>query len=77
MWIEKENKLSAEFQFDDFIGAFAFMTKVAIIAEKMNHHPNWSNVYNKVIIELSTHDAGNTVTERDRKLAKEIDKLVK
>ena len=77
MWIEKDNKLRAEFQFDNFIDAFAFMTKVAIIAEKMNHHPSWSNVYNKVSIELSTHDAGNVVTEKDRKLAKEIDKLVK
>ena len=77
MWIEKDNKLKAEFQFDDFVEAFAFMTKVAIVSEKLNHHPNWSNVYNKVIIELSTHDAGNIVTEKDHKLAKEIDKLVK
>ena len=77
MWIEKDNKLKAEFQFDDFVAAFAFMTKVAIVAEKMNHHPFWSNVYNKVSIELSTHDAGNIVTEKDHQLAKEIDKLVK
>jgi 4a-hydroxytetrahydrobiopterin dehydratase len=76
MWIEKENVLKSEFQFDDFVQAFAFMTKVAIIAEKMNHHPSWSNVYNKVTIELSTHDAGDIVTEKDHKLAKEIDKLV-
>ncbi|MCK5370111.1 MAG: 4a-hydroxytetrahydrobiopterin dehydratase [Cyclobacteriaceae bacterium] len=77
MWIEKDNKLKADFQFEDFISAFAFMTKVAIIAEKMNHHPNWSNVYNMVSIELSTHDAGDIVTEKDYKLAKEIDKLLK
>ena len=77
MWIEKDNKLKAEFQFDDFVAAFAFMTRVAIVAEKMNHHPFWSNVYNKVSIELSTHDAGNIVTEKDHQLAKEIDKLVK
>ena len=77
MWIEKDNKLKADFQFKDFISAFAFMTKVAIIAEKMNHHPNWSNVYNMVSIELSTHDAGDIVTEKDYKLAKEIDKLLK
>ncbi len=77
MWIEKDNKLRAEFQFDDFIQAFAFMTKVALIAEKMDHHPLWTNVYNKVIIELSTHDAGNVVTEKDHKLAKEIDRLLK
>lgn len=77
MWIEKDNLLKAEFQFDDFVEAFAFMTKVAIVAEKMNHHPNWSNVYNKVVIELSTHDAGNIVTEKDHQLAREIDKLLK
>ena len=77
MWIEKDNKLKAEFQFDTFVSAFGFMTKVAIIAEKMDHHPNWSNVYNKVTIELSTHDAGNIVTEKDHQLAKKIDKLLK
>lgn len=76
MWTEKNNKLTAEFQFDDFVSAFGFMTRVAIIAEKMDHHPNWSNVYNKVIIELCTHDAGDIVTERDHQLAKEIEKLV-
>lgn len=77
MWIEKDNKLKADFQFDDFIAAFAFMTKVAILAEKMNHHPNWSNVYNRVSIELSTHDAGDIVTGKDHKLAKAIDQLLK
>jgi 4a-hydroxytetrahydrobiopterin dehydratase len=76
MWQEKDNKLSREFQFDDFIQAFGFMTKVAIVAEKMDHHPNWSNVYNKVIIELTTHDAGNTITDNDRFLANAIDKLL-
>ena len=76
MWTEKNNKLTAEFKFDDFIGAFGFMTQVAIIAEKMDHHPNWSNVYNRVTIELCTHDAGDVVTERDHQLAKEIDKLL-
>lgn len=77
MWIEKNNVLKAEFQFADFISAFAFMTKVAMLAEKMDHHPFWTNVYNKVTIELSTHDAGDIVTEKDHKLAREIDKLVK
>lgn len=77
MWIEKNNVLKAEFQFDDFVGAFAFMTKVAIVAEKMDHHPFWTNVYNKVTIELSTHDAGNIVTEKDHQLAKEIDRCIK
>lgn len=77
MWIEQDNRLKAEFQFDSFVDAFAFMTKVAFIAEKLDHHPTWSNVYNKVSIELSTHDAGNIVTEKDHRLAKEIDKLLK
>ena len=77
MWIEKDNMLKSEFEFEDFKEAFAFMTKVALLAEKMDHHPNWSNVYNKVSIQLSTHDAGNIVTEKDHQLASEIDKLVK
>lgn len=76
MWIEEDNKLKKTFEFSNFIEAFGFMSKVAIIAEKMDHHPNWSNVYNKVIIELNTHDAGNIVTENDHKLAAEIDKIV-
>jgi 4a-hydroxytetrahydrobiopterin dehydratase len=77
MWIEKDNKLKAEFQFEDFISAFGFMTKVAMLAEKMNHHPFWSNVYNKVSIELSTHEAGDVVTKNDHELAKAIDNLLK
>jgi len=76
MWKETNNQLVRSFEFKDFIQAFSFMTKVAIAAEKMNHHPEWSNVYNKVEIRLSTHDAGNIVTEKDRKLASEIDKLL-
>lgn len=75
MWKEQDNKLKRTFEFKNFTEAFGFMTKVAIVAEKMNHHPNWSNVWNKVEIELSTHDAGNKVTEKDHQLAKEIDKL--
>lgn len=75
MWTEENNQLKRSFQFGNFIDAFAFMTKVAFAAEKMNHHPNWSNVYNKVDIALCTHDAGNTVTEKDRKLSAEIDKI--
>jgi len=75
MWKEKDNKLTRTFEFENFVEAFAFMTKVAFAAEAQQHHPNWSNVYNKVIIELTTHDAGNTITEKDRKLAKAIDKL--
>ncbi len=76
MWTEENNELKRTFRFADFIQAFSFMTKVAFIAEKMNHHPNWSNVYNTVEIKLKTHDAGNIVTEKDRKLAAAIDKLV-
>ena len=75
MWIEENNTLSQTFKFKDFIEAFAFMTKVALVAEKMNHHPEWKNVYNKVEITLTTHDKGNIVTEKDRKLAKAIDGL--
>lgn len=76
MWEEKDNKLVRTFVFKDFLEAFGFMTKVAIAAEKQDHHPNWSNVYNTVIIELTTHDAGNTVTDNDRNLAAIIDSLV-
>jgi 4a-hydroxytetrahydrobiopterin dehydratase len=75
MWVEKNNKLTKSFRFSDFQEAFAFMTRVAFLAEKHNHHPNWSNVYNTVDIELTTHDKGNTVTEKDRKLAKAIDEI--
>lgn len=75
MWTEEDNQLKRTFQFKDFIEAFAFMTKVAFHAEKQNHHPNWSNVYNTVDIHLNTHDAGNIVTEKDRKLAATIDNL--
>lgn len=75
MWNEKDNLLKATFTFDNFIKAFAFMTEVAFHAEKQNHHPNWSNVYNTVTIELTTHDEGNTITEKDRKLAKTIEEV--
>ncbi|ARK10721.1 4a-hydroxytetrahydrobiopterin dehydratase [Fibrella sp. ES10-3-2-2] len=75
MWQETDNKLVRHFTFADFTEAFAFMTRVALIAEKMDHHPFWTNVYNKVTIELTTHDAGNTVTEKDRTLAAAIDKF--
>lgn len=75
MWVEKNNKLTRKFKFSDFQEAFAFMTRVAFLAEKHDHHPNWSNVYNTVEIELTTHDKGNTVTEKDRKLAKAIDQI--
>jgi len=76
MWTEADNKLERIFEFKDFVEAFGFMSQVAIIAEKMDHHPNWSNVYNRVTIQLTTHDAGNTVTEKDRALAAAIDRLI-
>ncbi|MEM6360812.1 MAG: 4a-hydroxytetrahydrobiopterin dehydratase [Bacteroidota bacterium] len=76
MWTEENNRLKKTFTFEDFVSAFGFMTRVAIIAEKMDHHPNWSNVYNTVSFELNTHDAGDIVTEKDHKLAAEIDKLI-
>ncbi|MDF9800363.1 4a-hydroxytetrahydrobiopterin dehydratase [Catalinimonas alkaloidigena] len=75
MWKEEENKLKKTFEFKDFVSAFGFMSKVAIVAEKMNHHPNWSNTYNTVSFALSTHDAGDKVTDKDHKLAEAIDKL--
>ncbi|HMP99897.1 MAG TPA: 4a-hydroxytetrahydrobiopterin dehydratase [Cyclobacteriaceae bacterium] len=76
MWKEENNRLRKTFQFSNFIDAFAFMTRVAIVAEKMNHHPYWTNVYNTVSFELSTHDAGDIVTEKDHALARAIDQLV-
>lgn len=74
-WQEKDNQLTKEFEFKDFKEAFAFMTRVAFLAEKADHHPDWKNSYNKVTINLTSHDAGDKVTEKDRKLAKEIDKI--
>ena len=76
MWNETDDQLYRKFEFKDFSEAFAFMTRVAIEAEKMNHHPLWTNVWNKVEIWLSTHDAGDIVTEKDKKLAERIDKLL-
>jgi len=76
MWIEKDNRLTREFVFKDFSEAFGFMTRVAILAEKQDHHPEWSNVYNRVTINLSTHDAGDIVTENDHKLAELINHIL-
>ncbi len=77
MWEEKDNSLYQKFTFKNFSEAFAFMTRVAMAAEKVDHHPRWTNVYNELEIWLSTHDAGNTVTEKDRALAKKIDSFSK
>ena len=74
-WKETDNGLVAEFKFEDFVSAFSFMSAVALHAEKMDHHPEWSNVYNRVNIRLTTHDAGNTVTDKDRQLSQAISTL--
>ena len=76
MWTETNNKLYRKFKFADFSEAFAFMTRVALAAEKMDHHPEWKNIYNTVEIWLSTHDAGDVVTEKDRRLAVEINGFI-
>jgi 4a-hydroxytetrahydrobiopterin dehydratase len=76
MWQEQDNRLTRTFTFKNFSEAFSFMTRVAMLAEQQTHHPNWSNVWNIVKIELTTHDAGNIITEKDRKLASAIDKLI-
>ena len=75
-FIEKDNSLQATFKFSDFKQAFSFMTEVAFHAENQDHHPNWSNVYNTVEIKLNTHDAGDIVTDKDRKLAESISSLL-
>jgi 4a-hydroxytetrahydrobiopterin dehydratase len=75
MWIEKDDRLIGSFEFDDFNSAFGFMTRVALVAEQRNHHPDWSNSYNKVEISLCTHDAGSVVTNRDRELAAIIESI--
>ncbi|MEN9952827.1 MAG: putative pterin-4-alpha-carbinolamine dehydratase [Bacteroidota bacterium] len=77
MWTEENNKLYRKYQFRDFNAAFSFMTSVAMLAEKADHHPTWTNTWNTVEIWLSTHDAGNVVTQKDRDLAAEIDAIIK
>lgn len=74
-WEEKDNKLQKTFKFKNFTDAFGFMTSCAIEAEKMQHHPEWSNVYNTVHVALTTHSAGSTVTEKDRNLAEKMDQI--
>lgn len=75
-WLEINNTLTQNFEFKNFNEAFGFITRVAMLSEKHGHHPTWSNSWNKVKIELSTHDAGNKITEKDYFLANEIDKLL-
>jgi 4a-hydroxytetrahydrobiopterin dehydratase len=74
-WENAGDKLHREFEFGDFVEAFGFMSRVALLAEKANHHPDWSNSWNKVSIELTTHDAGG-LTDNDRNLAEAINELV-
>ena len=73
-WVIMENHIEREFNFSNFIEAFSFMTKIAFICEKHNHHPNWENVYSKVIIKLSTHDLGG-ITNLDQNIASEINDI--
>jgi 4a-hydroxytetrahydrobiopterin dehydratase len=75
MWEKQNNKLYKKFMFKDFSAAFSFMTRVALIAEKINHHPTWTNTWSTVEIWLSTHDAGDIITEKDEEFAKLIDAL--
>ena len=74
-WIIDNKTIKKEFKFDNFIDAFGFMSKVALLSEKMDHHPNWQNIYNKVIINLTTHDMSG-ITSNDITLAEAIDKLM-
>lgn len=75
-WTVEAGKLKKEFQFSSFVEAFGFMSSVALLAESMNHHPEWRNVYNRVTIELVTHDAGG-ISSRDFELAQRIEALLK
>jgi 4a-hydroxytetrahydrobiopterin dehydratase len=77
MWQDKNDSLYKKFEFADFKQAFAFMQKVAKVAEQANHHPRWLNEWNKVEIWLTSHDAGNKVTDKDRQLADKIDEINK
>jgi 4a-hydroxytetrahydrobiopterin dehydratase len=74
-WALEHGKLHREFQFEDFVDAFGFMARVALVAESMNHHPEWSNVWNRVVVDLSTHDAGG-ITELDLELARRMDRML-
>ena len=75
-WKNIDNKLVQDFEFADFVEAMEFINKVAEVAQKLDHHPEMINNYNKVTLKLSTHDAGDTVTEKDEEFAREIDKII-
>lgn len=74
-WSVEDGKLHRDFRFGDFVAAFGFMARVALLAESMNHHPEWSNVYNRVSIDLSTHDAGG-ISGLDFELAAKVNRLL-
>lgn len=74
-WVHEHDTLTKTFEFDDFSAAFGFMCRVALAAEKLDHHPDWSNVFNRVTVRLTTHDSGNRVTSRDTELAQTIERL--
>ena len=75
-WLETNGALTKTFVFADFDEAWSFMEKVSVVVKQADHHPKWTNLYNKVSFELATHDVGNLVTDKDRGLAKEIDALL-
>lgn len=75
-WTDHGDRLERTFTFDDFRAAFAFMTRVAFVADELDHHPDWSNTYSRVTISLTTHDEGDTVTDLDRRMASQIDEIV-
>lgn len=75
-WEEQNGQLYKEYEFKNFVEAFDFMSKVALLAEKSDHHPTWENTYNKVKIWLTTHDQGDVITEKDRQMASDIDKII-
>ena len=77
MWQETDNKLICEQQFESFAAAFSFLNDVAALAEEFNHHPTIINKYNRVRLELTTHDAGNVLTQLDRQLAEAIERQLK
>jgi len=74
-WSVEAGKLHREFKFRSFVEAFGFMTKVAIVAQSIDHHPEWFNVYDKVVVDLATHAAGDAITDRDVDLARRINDL--
>ncbi|MDX5320260.1 MAG: 4a-hydroxytetrahydrobiopterin dehydratase [Bacteroidota bacterium] len=75
MWKEENNALHRTYEFKTFVAAIAFMVNAAMHIDQMNHHPEWTNVYNRVSVRLTTHDAGNTVTDKDRQLAELLDRI--